>query len=101
MKMSEREKTWADCIEQGWECERIANEKFWALFDEEKAKGHSDGEAARRVLCYADTERRRVSHAFHTDGMGFDEYSDGMKVLTRVAVQACSFWDKERREGRC
>ena len=86
--------------EQCWEYDRIANERFWGLFDAEKAEGHSDGEGARRVLCGANAEKLNLSHKRDAGEIGDDEYIDAMSIAQRVAVQACRLWDRERAAGR-
>jgi hypothetical protein len=91
--------TWEECVGQGWERDRIANDRFWELFEEEKTKGHSVGEAARRVCCITNAGKLELSRKRDAGEISEDSYIDGVAVLIRIGVEASRMWNWERSKA--
>jgi hypothetical protein len=88
--------TWTECVEQGWERDRVANDRFWELFEQEKANGHSVDEAARRVCCITNAEKLELEHRRDAGEISEDEYIDGTAILIRIGVEASRTWNWEQ-----
>ena len=85
--------------EKVWERDNLANDAFWDRFDQEKASGRSDEEAARRVLCGTHTRRQELTRKLEAEVISDSTYIDETAIETRIAVMACSMWDHERRKA--
>jgi hypothetical protein len=85
--------------EKVWERDNLANNAFWSRFDQEKAAGHSDEEAARRVLCGTHAKRQELTYKLDTGAISDSYYIDETAIETQIAVQACRMWDHERRKA--
>jgi protein-disulfide isomerase-like protein with CxxC motif len=90
--MSER--TWLESLKHDREIEETAGRHFQILFDWEKAKGYSDGEAARRVICTVNTEKDRTTKVFHKEKITCEAFADEMHTLNRIYDFAADVWNK-------
>ena len=70
--------------------------RFDLLHGQEKANGYDDGEAARRVLCVVNVEKRRFAEMRGAGEIGDGKYIDAIAVLFRMAAQAGRIWDEKR-----
>jgi hypothetical protein len=67
---------------------------FQTLFDREKAQGHTDGEAALRVICAVNAEKNSVTKRFHAEAITDETFASEMHVLHRIYGFAAEVWNK-------
>jgi hypothetical protein len=67
---------------------------FQALFDGEKAKGYSEGESARRVICQVNAEKNKITTRFHAEMLTCEEFAEAMHIQHWIYRFAADIWNK-------
>jgi regulator of sigma D len=73
-----------------------AAHEFDLLFEQQKANGHTDGEAARHVFRDVNAEKERLMRMERNGEIDTGEYIERAVVLSLIGVRACQIWDAER-----
>jgi hypothetical protein len=66
---------------------------FQSLFDEERAKGYSEGESARRVICQVHAEKNKITKRFHAGMLTCEEFAEAIHIQHWIYKFAADIWN--------
>jgi hypothetical protein len=69
------------------------SQKFQTLFDREKAEGHSDGEAALRVIAETHAEKNRITKLLHAEEVTSEAFAEAWHVQHWIYRFAADVWN--------